>query len=140
MASDPVEDMCVQALAHAKRIGGGSHDDDIAAEHINQLVICLRAQRAAAQGHWEDKPDSYTRDINLAHPITTKRFDLYEKAMAMVSARHSKYALIDCINWLLAVQEKLTLIVRKAHAVRRFGRTEDKLALDDMLAEWEQGL
>lgn len=135
MASDPVEDLCEKALAQADRLVTTPDVGDV----LRELVVVVRAQRAAARGVWEEAKDAYTKDINLAHPLVTNRFDLYTKAMALVSARRDKYSLIDCMNWLLAVNERLTLIVRKAHAVRKFGRAQDKVELDAMLAEWEQG-
>lgn len=56
----------------------------------------------AAQGDaWGDKPDEYTAEIQAAHPMATKDYATYTKAVGMVGNRHSKYALVDLVNWLL---------------------------------------
>lgn len=48
-----------------------------------------------------DKPDRWTPLIEQAHPTVTGLHMPYELALAMVSNRHSKGALIDLVNWLL---------------------------------------
>ncbi len=39
--------------------------------------------------------------IQAAHPMRTKRFDLYDEAMRLVGERHAKGDLVDLVNWLL---------------------------------------
>jgi hypothetical protein len=39
--------------------------------------------------------------IDAAHPTETKQHDLYTEAMRLVGAKHSKYGLVDLVNWLL---------------------------------------
>lgn len=39
--------------------------------------------------------------IEAAHPTVTKEHTLYVEAMRLVGAKHSKYALVDLVNWLL---------------------------------------
>lgn len=53
----------------------------------------------------EDREDKYTEAINAAHPLKTKRHDLYELAMEMVGNRHSKAALVNLVNWLLSERQ-----------------------------------
>ena len=55
---------------------------------------------------WADRDDEYTDAINEAHPTNTNRHDVYEKAMRLVGNRHSKYALINLVNYLLVKAEK----------------------------------
>lgn len=55
-----------------------------------------------ASNQWScDKPDEWTAAIDAAHPLRTKNFDAYDKAMAMVGNRKSKSALVDLVCWLL---------------------------------------
>jgi len=39
--------------------------------------------------------------IEACHPMDTNRHDLYQEAMRLVGAKHSKGALVDLVNWLL---------------------------------------
>lgn len=39
--------------------------------------------------------------IEAAHPVSSKRHDLWAEALDMVSARHEKYELVCLVNWLL---------------------------------------
>ena len=75
--------------------------------------------------------------IAAAHPLRTGRHDLYEKAHRLVSAKHSKGALVDLVNWLLHRQDlvdpnsatgELEVIVAK----NRQGRTGTAKVRADM--------
>lgn len=53
---------------------------------------------------WKDKDDQFTDRIKNVHPIMCKdddRHARYALAMEMIHSRHSKYALVDLVNWLL---------------------------------------
>ena len=54
---------------------------------------------------WADKKDKFTDRISAAHPLNCprdmERHARYALAMEMIHARHSKYALVDLVNWLL---------------------------------------
>lgn len=50
---------------------------------------------------WGDKPIPEDAAIKAAHPVRTKRHDLYQEAQRLVGAKRSKYALVDLVNWLL---------------------------------------
>ncbi|MGL4638861.1 MAG: hypothetical protein ACRCVX_03885 [Shewanella sp.] len=39
--------------------------------------------------------------IHESHPLQSNRHDLYAEALRLVSARRSKYSLVDLVNWLL---------------------------------------
>ena len=54
----------------------------------------------------EDLPLPEDEEIHNAHPLKTGDHDLYTEALRLVGAKHSKYALVDLVNWLL-VKEKL---------------------------------
>jgi hypothetical protein len=48
-----------------------------------------------------DKPLPEDDAIAAAHPLRTGRHDLHEEAHRLVSAKHSKGALVALVNWLL---------------------------------------
>lgn len=53
---------------------------------------------------WYDKDDQFTARIKAVHPVMCKdddRHARYALAMEMIHSRHSKYALVDLVNWLL---------------------------------------
>lgn len=55
-----------------------------------------------AKTKWQDDPDASYKDIIQAnHPTVTGDHETYSDAMRLVGQRHSKYALIDLVNWLL---------------------------------------
>lgn len=55
----------------------------------------------------DDRPTSDDEAISAAHPLSTGDHDRYLRALEMVGARHSKYALVDLVNWLLyRIEEK----------------------------------
>lgn len=51
---------------------------------------------------WKDTEDDLTEEINAAHPEHTGDHDLYSEAMRLVGNRHSKYALVELVNYLLS--------------------------------------
>ncbi len=55
----------------------------------------------------EDRPIPQDAEIAAAHPTETKRHGIYANAHAMVSAKHSKGALVDMVNWLLCKVDDL---------------------------------
>lgn len=55
----------------------------------------------------EDRPLPEDRLIEAAHPMETDLHALYADAVRMVGAKHSKYALVDLVNWLLVQIECL---------------------------------
>ena len=48
-----------------------------------------------------DQPLPEDEAISDAHPSRTGRHDLYDEAMRLVGAKHSKQALVLLVNWLL---------------------------------------
>ncbi len=53
---------------------------------------------------WGDKADQFSDRVKAAHPVISKdddRHARYALAMEMIHSRHSKYALVDLVNWLL---------------------------------------
>jgi hypothetical protein len=55
---------------------------------------------------WADQKDRWSVEIAAAHPMrqipgAERDHDRYSEAIEMVGARHSKYALVDLVNWLL---------------------------------------
>jgi hypothetical protein len=58
---------------------------------------------------WSDSdlPLPEDREIEATHPLVTGRFDLDQEAMRLVSAKHSKFALVALVRWLLTKAEPL---------------------------------
>ena len=53
---------------------------------------------------WEnedDQPIPEDAEIDAAHPLKSRRHDLYQEAMRLVGAKRSKYGLVSLVNWLL---------------------------------------
>lgn len=50
---------------------------------------------------WEDVKDQWSEAIKAAHPTRNNVHDYWATAMTMVGHRHSKYALVELVNWLL---------------------------------------
>ena len=53
---------------------------------------------------WMDEEDQFTKRVIAAHPMISGDADRHERfalAMEMIRSRHSKYALVDLVNWLL---------------------------------------
>lgn len=80
-----------------------------------------RAVEAAvlAAKQWTDADMPLPEDdaIQAVHPTRSGRHALYAEAMRFVGAKHSKYALVDLVNWLLAEKEVAVLVEREACAV-----------------------
>lgn len=56
---------------------------------------------------WDaDREDEWTERINGHHPCNTGDHKTYAKAMELVGNRHSKYALVDLVNFLLRNQAR----------------------------------
>lgn len=49
----------------------------------------------------DDTPIPEDAEIYAAHPLETGRHDLYNEAMRLVGAKHTKGALVELVNWLL---------------------------------------
>ena len=82
-------------------------------QRANRLVPRLQRRRNAhretvkekARMAHGDKPIPEDDAIAAAHPLRTGRHDLYDEAQRLVSAKHSKGALVDLVNWLLHRQD-----------------------------------
>lgn len=62
-----------------------------------------RQQPQVSLGHWEDRPDEHSEAIKAAY-LAPHDPALYAKALEMVSNRHSKFALVTLVYWLLTHQ------------------------------------
>jgi hypothetical protein len=65
------------------------------------LTIATLWGNVADRNEEYDKPLPEDKEINSAHPISTGRHELYAEALRLIDAKHSKYALVDLVNWLL---------------------------------------
>lgn len=59
-----------------------------------------------------DQPLPEDDAIKAAHPTRSGRHDLYEEAMRLVGAKHSKAALVELVNWLLVERDEARELVR----------------------------
>jgi hypothetical protein len=76
----------------------------------NHCAICnsnANLIRVVPKYHWEDVKDEWSPAIKAAFPTNSESHEQYATAMKMVSNRHSKWALIALINWLLVENDKL---------------------------------
>lgn len=71
--------------------------------------------------NWDDKDLPEEDLIKAAHPLKTKKHYLYAEALRLVHAKHSKYALVDLINWLLFDMEQLKARVAELEAMKVYG-------------------
>ena len=72
-----------------------------------QLKKVIKAQKEEwGDSTGDDRPLSIQNRIDRADPIYTKDYATYETALNMVSAKHSKYGLVDLVNYLLSVIKK----------------------------------
>lgn len=74
----------------------------------DQLKKVIQAQKEEWGGDDidGDRPLSIQDKIDRADPIYTKDYATYEMALKMVGAKHSKYGLVDLVNYLLSVIKK----------------------------------
>jgi hypothetical protein len=54
----------------------------------------------------DDAYDQWTPLIDAVHPMNGGSCEHYTTALEMVGNRHSKYALVELVNWLLIEQAK----------------------------------
>lgn len=102
---------------------GDAHD------HLKSLtapiVMSAETLRQLVGPSADDKPIPEDADIEAAHPLAQKppRHDLYAQALRMVGAKHSKYALVDLVHWLLSryaqLQDEVELVLSRPHDVRQ---------------------
>lgn len=78
-------------------------------EHLKDTSAVLKELKEwrTANPSDEDRPLPEDPLIDAARPLDTGLHDLYAEAVRMVGAKHSKYALVDLVNWLLVQNECL---------------------------------
>ena len=70
------------------------------ATELQEFLRALSA-RIAEPPSWEDRDDDLTHAINKAHPVYSKAYDAYARAMELVGNRHSKGAIVRLVCYLL---------------------------------------
>lgn len=81
-------------------------------------VIDLLKHATASRFSREDKPIPEDDEIDAAHPMEDAnesdktRWHRYQEALRMVGAKHSKYALVDLVNWLLKRLDSPTIHIK----------------------------
>lgn len=71
---------------------------------LPDALASMGGAAAVVKRPWEDKPDQFSDRVKAAHPVMcddADRHARYALAMEMIHSRHSKYALVDLVNWLL---------------------------------------
>lgn len=73
-------------------------------DSASMLRDYLAANPVSPRLEWSDGDMSLPEDqaIRDAHPLKTRDFQTYTEALRLVSAKHSKFALVDLVNWLLS--------------------------------------
>lgn len=82
---------------------------------------------------WKEQGDRAIPEdvgIGLAHPIRSGRHDLYQEAMRLVSAKHSKYGLIGIVNWLLLRLDVAEERMKKLERIREAAHIYAKPSAD----------
>jgi hypothetical protein len=81
---------------------------------------CARAEIERLMA-WTDQDEPLPEDdaIKVAFPLNSKRYDLYAEAMRLVSAKRSKGALVDLVNWLLHERDALRADAAIGKVIRR---------------------
>lgn len=80
----------------------------------NELKKVIEAQKLEwGDGKGDDRRLSIEDRIDKADPIYTKDYATYETALTMVSAKRSKYGLVDLVNYLLSVIKKWEVRVKE---------------------------
>ena len=84
---------------------------------------CARTVRESMANNkkevWEDGELPEDGAISAAHPMESKRYDLYIEAMRLVGAKQSKGALVDLVNWLLHGADAVGGLQAKASQYRK---------------------
>ena len=75
-------------------------EKDIETLELQNRILCETLKELS---EWSDEDEAIKEDddIKRFHPLNTKDFDTYNEALRMVSAKRSKYALVDLVNYLL---------------------------------------
>lgn len=68
---------------------------------IKLALNCYELGKEHMSMQWTDKADEWTDEIAAHHPLKTHAYKQWDTAMAMVGARHSKFALVELVCWLL---------------------------------------
>lgn len=65
----------------------------------------------------DDGPLPEDDAIAAAHPLRTGRYHLYDEAMRLVGARHTKAGLVELVNWLLdrIEAQEMTKLARRPY-------------------------
>lgn len=76
---------------------------DAALEVVAPLIAAEARKQMAEEiaGEWGDKHDDLSDAITAAHPVHTKDHATFLRALNLISARHSKYALVGLVHYLL---------------------------------------
>lgn len=94
-ATKPVE----ERLSPEKSIPGLYDCECGKDDRVEAIVNAI--ETAASWATSDDSPLPEDKEILAAHPTRSGEHGLYNKAIRLVEARHSKYGLVGLVNWLL---------------------------------------
>lgn len=95
---------------YREEIGDLKVERDALSDRVKALEAVIAAQKAEWGDGGNDRPLSIQDKIDAASPIINRKGDgcwkTYETALKMVGAKHSKYGLVDLVNYLLVTIKK----------------------------------
>src|ERR1035437_3047095 len=72
---------------------------DVQRDQVRVPPACQENERILM--NFDDHPLPEDDEIKAAFPTRSGRHDLYQEAMRLVGAKHSKFAFVELVNWLL---------------------------------------
>lgn len=84
-----------------------------------ELEAEIERRERVAREAWGDQEDEHTAAIQAAHPVNSRAFEVFDKALAMVGKRHGKYELVGLVCWLLLRAEVAEAQVARARELVR---------------------
>ena len=118
------------------------HCDKIA--DLKAQLYQAKAEIAEAKKWCPDGDEAIKEDdeIKACHPVSGGRDDLYMEALRMVSAKRSKYALVDLVNMVLhRVAEKdrvIKVLVEKADGVLNVSESLFSMTAGEVNEKYEE--
>lgn len=76
-------------------------------DHLVASTVAKVVKKLGFDDEWQDRKDEFSDDIALAHPTVTNNYKHYEIAETLVHNRHSKFALVNMVTWLIWRNDRL---------------------------------
>ena len=80
-----------------------NHPNKVCNYNFGVTIFIYKSPTLFRSYNWtdEDLPLPEDADIEAAHPKITRKYEIYDEAYRMVSAKRSKDSLVNLVNWLL---------------------------------------